>query len=148
MAEQFRAVIQACACENYEVERQRHNTQIHYTQDSSFPPIYTCSQWCLSIVKPAKQSEKLSCLFPGVDQFLSKLALHGLEEASQCYESSPSVIHTPREVSDYNSRKCAVTLALLRFVTVLLTRHPKEAFGVRSLYKCINLITCMQNGYM
>jgi DNA-dependent protein kinase catalytic subunit len=80
-------------------------------------------------VKPAKQSENLSCLFPGVEQFLSKLALHGLEGASQCYESSSSVVHTPREVSDYNSRKCAVTLALLRFVTVLLTRHPKEAFG-------------------
>ena len=28
----------SCACENYEVERQRHNKQINYTQDSSFFP--------------------------------------------------------------------------------------------------------------
>ena len=81
-------------------------------------------------MNPAKPSEKLSCLFLGVEQFLSKLALGGLQEASQCFESAPSVVHTPREISDYNSRNCAVTLALLRFVTVLLNKHPKEAFGV------------------
>ena len=81
-------------------------------------------------MKPAKLSERLSCLFPAVEQFVSKLALRGVTEASQCFQSAPSVVHTPREISDYNSRKCSVVMALLRFVTVLLSRHPKEAFGV------------------
>ena len=62
---------------------------------------------------------------------MSKLSLRGIDAAAQCFESTHAVVHTPREVADYNHTKCSVILALLQFVGVLLTKHPKEAFTVR-----------------
>lgn len=72
-----------------------------------------------------------------IEHFLSKLALCGIEAAVQCFESSQTVVHTPKEVVDYNATKCSVILALLHFVSVLLTKHPKDAFSVS--FNCIFL---------
>ena len=92
----------------------------------------------LSIVKPVRSTDRPSCLFISLEQFVSKLALCGIEDAAQCFESSHTVVHTPREVVEYNATKCSVILALLRFVTVLLTSHPNEAFSVCFTATCIH----------
>jgi DNA-dependent protein kinase catalytic subunit len=81
------------------------------------------------LLAPSKQSEKPSSLFTSLEQFLSRLALSGVEGASRCFDSAHAVVHTPREVASYTATKCSVLLALLHFVTVLLTRHPKQAFS-------------------
>ena len=90
-------------------------------------------------MKPAKPSEGLSCLFASLDQFLSRLVLRGVEGAVECFKLTHSaVVHTPREESEYVQKKCSVMLSLMRFVTVLLNRHPKEGFSVR----CVKIIFC------
>lgn len=105
-------------------------TPYTYIPTCSSPSIHALTTCIRHLVTPTKPSERPSCLFISLDQFVSKLSLCGIEEATQCFELTHAVVHTPREVVDYNSTKCSVILALLQFVAVLLTKHPKEAFSV------------------
>ncbi len=89
---------------------------------------------CTCTATPKKVSDKLkpSCLFRSLEFFITKLALAGIEAAILCYSSStPFSVHTPREVEEYNRTKGTVIRGLLKFTTVLLSKHTKEAFSVR-----------------
>ena len=82
------------------------------------------------LAKPRKSNEKPSNLFQSLEFFLSNLALHDTEAAVNCFDSTLSTIHTPREVEEYNRVKCSLVLQLLNFVSILLDKHPKQAFTV------------------
>ena len=77
-----------------------------------------------------KSTDKPSCLFESLHFFISKLSLHGLEAAVQYVQQGYNSIHTPKEIEEYNRAKCAVIVRVMKFATVLLDKHPSEAFTV------------------
>ena len=81
-------------------------------------------------VTPKKASDKPSCLLQILEFFITQLSLRGIDAATQCYATSYSSVHTPREEEEYNRAKCTVVLRVLKFTAVLLTQHPKEVFSV------------------
>ena len=80
--------------------------------------------------KPKKSTDKPSCLFESLHFFISKLSLHGLEAAVHYVQQGCNSIHTPKEIEEYNRAKCAVIVKVMKFATVLLDKHPGEAFTV------------------
>ena len=93
-------------------------------------PLCGYTSFSLFLAKPRKSNEKPSNLFQSLEFFLSNLALHDIEAAVKCFDSSLSTIHTPREIEDYNRVKCSLVLQLLNFVSILLDKHLKQAFTV------------------
>ena len=89
------------------------------------------THFSVRIAKPRKSHEKPSNLFQSLEFFVSTLALHGIEAAVSCFDSSLSTVHTPREVEEYNRVKCSLVLHLLTFASILLEKHTKQAFSVR-----------------
>ena len=93
-------------------------------------PTHTHTHTHTDTVTPKKASDKPSCLLQSLEFFITQLSLRGIDAATQCYTTSYSSVHTPREEEEYNRAKCTVVLRMLKFTAVLLTHHPKEAFSV------------------
>ena len=77
-----------------------------------------------------KSTDKISQLFTGIEFFLKKLALRGLEGALACFSSTdPTLVFTSLEEEQYGNTKNSVVQLLLDFCCILLTKHTKEAIA-------------------
>ena len=85
-------------CENYEVERQRHNKQVEYTQDSSFFPRNKrgalkkrcgkhCVQWQLVTHKKISHWDRECAVMKGLTR--KSIVLKGLKWKTHCSSGNP-----------------------------------------------------------
>lgn len=93
--------------------------------------------WCVSscVLTPhtlptTAKVEKPSCLFETLEFFVSRLALHGLEEVAKCFEGTSELVHSPREMADYSRVKCDLIMDFLKFVSILVDHHQDNPSSV------------------
>ena len=91
---------------------------------------YGNSDLFMCVAEPSRPNEKPSCLFECLEFFASKLALHGLEVAVDCFESSSESVLSPREVEDYNRAKCDLVMNLIELVGILVDYHRDDPSSV------------------
>ncbi|XP_068160133.1 DNA-dependent protein kinase catalytic subunit [Antennarius striatus] len=83
----------------------------------------------LHIIKPSHMidSRDKSCFLKAVSFFLTELAAQDLTAAESCFPHGGKRSHfSPREVDQYNFSKCSITVRLLEFTNMILTKGGQE----------------------
>ncbi|XP_068603907.1 DNA-dependent protein kinase catalytic subunit [Brachionichthys hirsutus] len=83
----------------------------------------------LHVIKPGHiiESKEKSCFLKAVSFFLTELAAWDLAAAESCFPHGGKTPHfSPREVDQYNFSKCSITVRLLEFTKMILTKADQE----------------------